>query len=133
MAAGLVRVVNRHMAFLGPDSQRAAEAAECAAEQGQFFAFRDRLYLEQGPSSKGAFAAASLKRYALELGLDTARFSGCLDGARYAERVRAEAEVGRSRGVRATPTIFVNGQKIEGLPTWEALRLAIDRAAAAAR
>jgi len=46
--------------------------------------------------------------------------------------VRAETETGRQQGVRSTPTLFVNGQKLEGLPTFEQLRAAITAAAATA-
>jgi protein-disulfide isomerase len=127
LAEGKVRVVWRHMAFLGQESVWAAEASECAAEQGQFWAYHDKLFAEQAGENRGAFSKANLKRFAAELGLQPDAFNACLDQGRYTEQVRAEREEGRRKGVRATPTIFINGQKVfEGVPSFEQLRQAIE-------
>ena len=109
------------MAFLGDDSQRAAEASECAAEQGQFWPFHDALFARTAGRNAGVFSSTLLKQYAAEVNLDAAAFGSCLDSGRYAAAVRAETEAGRARGVTRTPTLFVNGQKLEGAPTYEAL------------
>lgn len=130
VAAGRAKVVFRHMAFLGPESVWAAEAAECAGEQGQFWAYHDKLYAEQAGENRGAFSKDNLKRFAAAIGLDQGAFNACLDDGRYSARVRAETEAGRQKGVRATPTLFVQGQKIEGVPSFEQLRQMVDSAAA---
>lgn len=127
---GKVRVVWRHMAFLGQESIRAAEASECAAEQGQFWAYHDKLFAEQTGENRGAFSTSNLKRFAAELGLQTDAFNACLDQGRYTQQVRAETEEGRRKGVRATPTLFINDRKVfEGVPSFEQLRQAIEAAA----
>lgn len=127
---GKVKLVFRHMAFLGPDSVTAAAASECAAEQGKFWEYHDRLFAEQRGRGSGAFSKPSLKRYGAELGLDTASFNACVDGDLAVARVQAETKDGERKGVRSTPTIFVNGQKIEGAPSWESLQRVIAMAAA---
>ncbi len=129
MAEGRAKLVWRHFAFLGQESIWAAEAAACAGEQGQFWAYHDTLFAEQQGENGGAFSKENLKRFAARLGLDTARFNACLDTDRYATTVQAETAAGRQKGVRATPTLFVNGQKIEGVPLFEELRQVIGAAA----
>ncbi|HEY8478185.1 MAG TPA: thioredoxin domain-containing protein [Chloroflexota bacterium] len=128
VAEGTVRVVWRHMAFLGPESLWAAEASECAAEQGQFWAYHDKLFAEQSGENRGTFSKENLKRFASELGLDRQRFDACLDGGRYTRKVQAEIEAGERKGVRATPTMFVNGRKIEGLVPFDQLRRVVEQA-----
>jgi len=135
IADGRVRLVWRHFAFLGPESLWAAEAAECAAEQGRFWAYHDKLFIEQAGENRGTFSKANLKRFAAELGLQPDAFQACLDQERYAAQVQGETDEGRRKGVRATPTIFIsnqsNDQKVfEGVPSFEQLRRAIETVAA---
>ena len=90
-----------------------ANAAACAADQGKFWDYHDALFARQGSSAQ-AFSPAALKGYAAELGLDATTFNRCVDKKeRYALLDKVGAE-GRARGVNATPTFFINGQKIEG-------------------
>jgi protein-disulfide isomerase len=53
---GQVRFVFRHLAFIGAESLWAAEAAECANEQGRFWDYHDKLFEEQGGENVGAFS-----------------------------------------------------------------------------
>ncbi len=129
VAEGRAKLVWRHFAFLGQESIWAAEAAECAGEQGQFWTYHDKLFAEQAGVNRGAFSKDNLKRYAGELGLDRARFDACLDTDRYAAKVQAETQAGRQKGVRATPTLFVDGHKLEGVPRFEQLAQLIEAAA----
>jgi protein-disulfide isomerase len=105
---------------------QAAAASECAAEQGHFWPYHDRLFAEQRGRDVGAFSKTNLKRFGAELGLDKASFDGCVDGNLAVARIGAERQVGKERGVQKTPTLLVNGRKIEGVPTWEGLRHVID-------
>jgi protein-disulfide isomerase len=116
-----VRVVWRHFAFLGPETQAAAAASECAADQGRFWEYHDRLFEAQPNRKSGAFAPDQLKRYGAEVGLDSPAFDACVNSGRHLDRVRAETERGRAKGVKATPTIFVGEQKVEGVPPPETL------------
>jgi protein-disulfide isomerase/rhodanese-related sulfurtransferase len=106
-----VRFVFRHfpMPQLHPYALKAAEASECAAEQGKFWQTVDRYY-----ASEGKLDTASLRRYASELGLDVNRFDTCLNSGAMAARVRRDAEDGRFLGVRSTPTFIIGHQMIEG-------------------
>ena len=92
-----------------PQAEKAAEASECAAEQGKFWEGLEKLYAEQADLSEDA-----LKRYARELGLDQSRFNQCLDSGETASRVSQDLADGRALGVRATPTFFIGQKRIEG-------------------
>jgi protein-disulfide isomerase len=125
IAKGQVSLVFHEFAFLGPESSWAAEAAECAAVQGKFFEYHDKLFASQAGENRGAFSKDSLKRFGVELGLGAA-FAACVDSGQYAQNVRDETKVGEGLGVTATPTLFVNGRKIEGAASFEQLRAIID-------
>lgn len=88
---------------------KAAEASECAADQGKFWEMVEELYRGDRNLSDSA-----LLRNARDLGLDAGRFEQCLSSGATTERVRRDIEDGRALGVRATPTYFVGRQKIEG-------------------
>jgi protein-disulfide isomerase len=125
---GKVRFIFRHFAFLGPESQWAAEASECANEQGMFWDFHDKLFDEWAGENAGAFSKDNLRRFAADLGMNTEAFNRCIDGDRYADLVRQETQDGVERGVRGTPTLFINGQYVEGGADYEVLREAIEAA-----
>lgn len=121
-----MRFVFRHFAFLGPESQWAAVASECANEQGRFWEYYDKVFAEQAGENAGAFSKENLKRFAGELGLDTGRFNQCLDSEKYRDAVQQETLAGQQRGVRGTPTLFVNGRLIERGADYAVLKAAIE-------
>ena len=123
---GKVLLLFRHFAFLGDESRWAAEAAECANEQGRFWDYHDKLFLEQSGENVDTFRKENLKRFAAELGLDTEQFNQCLDSGKYAAKVQEEILEGHQRGVRGTPTVFINGQRFEGSLDYPSLRGAIE-------
>jgi protein-disulfide isomerase len=125
---GQVRWVFRNFAFLGQESLWAAEAAECAAEQGQFLPYHDKLFRSQAGENRGAFSKDNLKRFARELGLDGAAFDDCLDSGRYREKVQQDTARGRRQGVRATPTFFIDGRQLRGAQPFSAFQAAIEKA-----
>jgi protein-disulfide isomerase len=112
---GKARLVFKHFAFIGPESDWAAQASECANEQGKFRAFSEYLFSHQAGENVGAFSRANLKQMAVSVQLDVTAFNACFDSNKYAALVRQQSDEGRSRGVRATPSFFVNGQFIEGM------------------
>lgn len=102
-----------------------ANAAACAADQGKFWDYHDALFARQGSSAQ-AFGAAALISYAAELGLDTATFSQCVDKKERYNLLDKTGAEGRARGVNATPTFFINGQKIEGAAAYEVFKAQVD-------
>lgn len=92
-----------------PDAFKAAEAGNCAHEQGMFWEFHDKMFVSQD-----ALDVPSLNTYASELGLDATAFSACLDEGRYTERVQQDLRIGQLYGVSSTPTVFINGRPVMG-------------------
>jgi protein-disulfide isomerase len=121
------KVSFRHFAFLGMESQQAAEAAECAGEQQKFWHYAQYLFSHQAGENVGAFAPANLKRFALQVGLEPTAFNVCLDNGKYAATVQQDTQEGRHRGVQGTPTFFIQGQRVVGLPSPAQLATLIER------
>ena len=97
-----------------PNAFKAAEAGNCANDQGEFWPFHDRLF-----ESQGSLDVSSLKTYASELGMDAEAFAACLDSGRHASRVERDLEIGSGYGVSSTPTLFVNGRAVVGAMPYE--------------
>ncbi|TAM78807.1 MAG: hypothetical protein EPN47_20710 [Acidobacteria bacterium] len=91
------------------ESEKAAEAAECAGQQGKFWQAVDMFYDHQEDLSLPA-----INRYAGEMGLDSQKFVACLQKGEMAPRVNRDLVDGQALGVHATPTFFINGQPIVG-------------------
>lgn len=122
---GKARLVYRHAIVVGPESVLAAEAAECAADQGRFFKYHDVLFEAQGPENAGYLTPARLSGFAERVGLDTAAFDRCLAAGAHRNDVRGASNEARSAGVNSTPSVCVNGRKIANPLDWAALRGAV--------
>lgn len=124
---GKVKLVYRDFPLsIHPDAQKAAEAAECAKDQGKFWEMHDELFENQA-----SLSVASLKQYASKIGLDEDDFSECLDSGEKASEVQADFSDGTANGVSGTPTFFVNGQKLVGAQPYSEFEAAIEAALAA--
>lgn len=112
------------------NAQKAAEAYECALDQGKQWEYHDKLF-ENSQADGSGLNAADLKKYASELGLDTAKFNDCLDSGRMAGKVSADTAEGAQNGVSGTPTFFINGEAIVGAQPYSAFKAVIDAKLAA--
>ncbi len=110
---GLVRMAFRQMSFIGDESLLAAQASECANEQGQFWAYYKKVYENQGGENVGTFTKDSLTGYAKDLKLDETKFRSCLDSGRFAAKVRRETADGSTKGVTSTPSVMINDKLVE--------------------
>jgi protein-disulfide isomerase len=104
-----------------PQAFVAAQAGNCAREQGKFWEYHDRLFANQA-----ALQPESLKKYASEVGLDAAKFNECLDSSKYEARVQEALGAGMRVGISSTPTVYVNGRMINGAQPIEVFEAAID-------
>src|SRR5918993_6005186 len=102
-------------------AQAAAEAAEAAAAQGQFWEMHDRLF-----EAHRKLEDADLRRYAEEVGLDIERFEKEMEDHTHAARVREDLKSGLSSGVPGTPTFFINGVRHDGPNDFETLLAALE-------
>ena len=112
---GQVKLVFRDFPLrqVHPEAQKAAEAAQCANDQGQFWQYHDLLF------ASNDLRVDDLKRYAAEMGLDTESFNECLDSEKYSQEVQRDIDDARIAGVNATPSFFVNGLPINGAVPFE--------------
>ena len=115
-----VSITFRHFPVITRQSPQAAEAGQCAAEQGRFWDFHDYIY-EQTPQN--ALADDQLKSYAAAIGLDTGAFNRCLDSGQFVDYVLRDQQAAVAGGARGTPTFFINGQQVS--PTYDSLAAAI--------
>jgi protein-disulfide isomerase len=108
---GQIRYVMRHFPLVSmhPEAVKAAEAAECAAEDGLFWEFHD-LIMQGVPS----LSVESLKQYAADIGVDKESFNRCLDDGVKASIVQQDLRDGYMHGVRGTPNFFVGGYSLSG-------------------
>lgn len=109
-AAG-VRWVYRHDTLNAghPEANAAAEAAECAGEQGRFWDYADALFANQKE-----LGSALYPRLAEKLGLDAPRFGACLSSGKYRALIRQESAGVADLHLVGTPTWFVNGKRYMG-------------------
>ncbi|MEK7464963.1 MAG: DsbA family protein [Patescibacteria group bacterium] len=122
---GTVKFVYRDfpISSIHSEAEKAAEAGECADEQGKFWEYHDRIF--QGQDELGE---ASLKRWAAELGLNAAQFNTCLDSGKYTDEVAKDFQDGQAAGVTGTPTFFINGQSVVGALPFAQFQTILDAA-----
>jgi len=116
-----------------PNGAEAARASECAAEQGEagFWAMHDRLYRNQSAWKATSGPRELFVSYARALELDDDAFADCYDSSDAAlERINLNNALAARLGVRATPTFFVNGVRVQGALPMEHFRLLLKGAAA---
>jgi protein-disulfide isomerase len=131
VSTGKAQLVFRQFPFLGAESYRAAEASQCAADQGGFWDYHDALFNAQGAENSGALSDAKLKQLASAQGLDAEAFAECLDSGQHSDSVAAEKAEGERLGVNATPSIFVDGERVENWRDYNAFAAMIEAALAA--
>ena len=101
-----IRFVYRHypQTHLHPDAERAAEAAETAAAQGQFWPYCDLLF--QNPQHLNE---KNLLDYARQLNLDIARYQNEMNDHVYRQRIQEHIQSAQHLGLQSTPAFYVNG------------------------
>ena len=113
--AGLVRYVFKDFPLGNhPQAPKAAEAARCAHDQGEFLTMHQLLFERQNAWSGQSNAPALFSGYAAELGVDIALFDECLNSGKYEAAVMADLQEGISLGITGTPSFVVNGQLVVG-------------------
>ena len=109
------------------NAELAAEAAEAAGAQGQYFAMANLIQANQKRMSREQYV-----HYAELLQLDKAKFIRDLDQHRYAKKIRSDRAEGLALGVNVTPTLLINGQTYTGAQSLQTLNVAVHKGLAAA-
>src|SRR5216683_7456825 len=117
-----LRFVFRHFPLeeIHPHARAASATAEAAAQQTDFWTMHEYLFEHQK-----ALEDADLKRYALELGLDSERFARERASPAIENRIDRDVASGERSGVQGTPTFYVNDIRHDGGYDLESLHSAI--------
>jgi protein-disulfide isomerase len=119
---GKVRLVFRDFPLsFHENAQKAAEAGECADDQGKFWEYHDILFENQN-----ALTVDDLKGYAADLDLDTEEFNSCLDSGKYTAEVQKDLADGQAAGVSGTPAYFINGVLVSGAQPYSVFKQVIE-------
>ncbi len=119
---GKVKLVYRDFPLnFHTQAQKAAEASECADEQGKFWPMHDKLFNEGVQGGVEGF-----KKYAKDIGLDTGKFNKCLDSGQMAAEIRKDLADGGRYGVSGTPGFFINGVKVVGAQPFQVFEQVIE-------
>jgi protein-disulfide isomerase len=126
-----IKFVFRHYPLIGihPNAQKAAEASECANEQGKFWDYHDMLFKNQSTWSPLPLADAinSFTDYAAQLGLNTTTFRSCLDTDQLAQKVKEDSDDGDKAYVNGTPSFFINGKRLVGAQPFTQIQQLIEQ------
>lgn len=121
---GKVRLIYRHFPLsFHPQAQKAAEAFECAGEQGKAYEMHDKIYQANAAAN---MSIETWKKTAKDLGLNTTKFNDCLDTGKYASKVSQQQNDGAAAGVEGTPATFVNGKLVSGAVPYDQFKTIID-------
>src|SRR3989344_4248978 len=107
--ADKIQVQFRHfpLTSIHPLAFNAAVASECAADQGKFWEFHDKLF-----ESQPALKKSDLFDYADGLSLDKTKFDDCYGSATKREVVKNDIKEGGQKNINSTPTYYVNGELV---------------------
>lgn len=121
---GKIKMVFKNFPLISIHSyaEIAAQASECANEQGKFWEYKEKLFQNQD-----ALSASNLKMYAKDFGVNESQFNACLDSKKYANEVEQDLEDGISARVKGTPTFLIGeDEKLVGAQPFSAFQKIIE-------
>lgn len=127
---GKVKFAYRHFPLSKhANAQKAAEASECANDQGKFWDYHDKLFATQsdweGKNNDDAIQAFT--DLANQIGIDGSIFNSCVISVKHTGDVNADSSAGQSIGVSGTPSFFINGQIVSGAQPFDTFKTIIDQ------
>jgi len=132
---GKVRVVFRDFAFLGNESDLAANASQCAEDQNKLWAYHDALYAAKfaddskgGTEDDGFYTTTELIKIGQQVGLTMSTFTSCVNNNTDANLVAQEKTAASAAGINSTPSFLINGQSLTGAQPYATFQQALDSA-----
>ena len=111
--SGRVEFEYRHFPILGSQSTAAAEASECARDQGRFQDYHDVLFdIALSPQNEIELRPTNLIELSRLMGMDHQTFSTCVMDRTHEDTVQKDADIARSLGARGTPALFLDGRPL---------------------
>jgi len=111
--SGKVYFTYRTFKVIGNESDLAAQAAYCAADQNKFWEYQDILFANQGAENSGQINQRWLSALAEKVGLNVDQFDSCFNTGKYRSQVNSDQAAGIALGVNSTPSFAINGKLIE--------------------
>jgi len=110
---GKIRLIYKHfpLTSIHDQAEPAAEASECAADQGKFWEFHDALYDDQSKLADGYYS-----ELASQLGLNKSKFDDCLNSGKYKQKVADNSAEAQAAGAQGTPYTVVVDSKGKTVP-----------------
>ena len=122
--AGKVRFIFRHFPLnFHKKAHLASQASLAAGAQGKFWEYHDLLFANQR-----ALGRPQLEKYAQQLKLDMTKFKKALDDGTYKATVDADLKIGKGVFVSGTPSMFLNGKRVQNATSFPAIKALIDAA-----
>jgi protein-disulfide isomerase len=115
---GKIYYIYRHFPLpMHKNAMKAAEAAQAAGTDNKFWQMHDQLFESQTEWSEVEDPTTLFAGYAKSVGIDSEKFKKALAEGAHLPVVQKDIQDGIKAGVNSTPTIFVNGKKVEGAVT----------------
>jgi protein-disulfide isomerase len=122
-----IRFVYRDLPLpMHPEAVPAAQAAECAGVQDDYWKYHDALFNQQYGLNRAAY-----EHYASDLGLDLSAFTACLDSQKFQSEIQADAADAARVGITGTPSFVINGRILIGALPFSEFKTVIDEELAA--
>jgi formate-nitrite transporter family protein len=124
-----IRLIYRHFPLktLHANAEAAAEASEAAAQQGKFWEMHDLLFTKQADWTAEKNPRDKFIGYAESLGLDKTKFTADLKSAAVLDKINNDLAGAYQIGLDSTPTLFINGDKINNPRTYQELANEVDK------
>lgn len=104
----------------------AHKAAKCAGEQGKYLEMHDLLFERQNEWATSSIPKSIFESYAKMLSLNIDLFENCLNSNNYDSEIRNSINFGKSKGIKGTPTFFINGKEISGFLPYDEFKKEIE-------
>lgn len=122
-----VSLIFRHFPLsIHRNAVSAAEAAEAAGVQGKYWEMNDILYSRQSEWNTETRPLDKYKEYASELNLDVDRFTSDIENDLFKEKINSDLSDGLTINVKWTPSIYLDGELLTDLPSFEEFKSRID-------
>lgn len=111
---GSLKIIYKPVTFVGAGySEAAARGAICAAEQGKFWQMQEQIWKLFDSSGAGAYSESAMTSLAGQIGVDAGKFGSCYGSASTTSDIQSVATEVQAIGVNGTPTLYLDGQRLD--------------------